>query len=244
MRTLKLTLEYDGTRYAGWQRQLGAPTIQAALERAVAAVTGEAPRVIGAGRTDAGVHALGQVAAVRTGSRIPVDRWPAALNAHLPDDIVVLAAEDAPESFHPRYDARSRTYRYVVLNRPLPSALLRHHSYHVPRPLDVTRMAQAFALLRGRHEFDAYRAVGSSPRTTWCTVLHTYVREDRGMVIFTIEADRFLRHMVRIMVGTLLRVGSGALPPDAVARLLEAKDNQPTGPTVPARGLFLVRVAY
>ena len=256
MRTLKLTLEYDGAAFCGWQRQRGsaaegAPSVQATLERALEEIAGEPARVVGAGRTDAGVHALGQVASLVTTSRIPVARFPAALNAHLPPDVRVVAAEDAPEGFHARYDATARTYRYEILNRPGPPALLRGLVHHVPEPLDVAAMQRAFAPFAGRHDFIAYRGVGSETRTTVCSLVLVSVDVADGAATFPharvrimITADRFLRHMVRMIAGTLIRVGLGRLPVEAPVEFLGDPDNRRTGPTAPAHGLYLVRVEY
>ncbi len=249
MRTIKLIVEYDGTSYCGWQRQSGsaaegAPSIQSTLEAAIRDVAGEPEAVMGAGRTDAGVHACGQVARVSTTSRIPADRLPAALNAHLPPDIRVLAAQEVPDGFHPRYDAVARTYRYDILNRPAPSALLRLRAYHVPEPLDTGAMDRALAAFLGRHDFTAYQGVGSSPRTAICTVHDAALTRTGDQLSLTITADRFLRHMVRILVGTLLRVGAGRLPSEAPGEFLADADNQRTGPTAPPHGLYLVRVDY
>jgi tRNA pseudouridine38-40 synthase len=249
MPTLRLVLEYDGTAYCGWQRQRGAaaggpPSIQATLERAVSAITGEATQVIGAGRTDAGAHALGQVAHLTTSSRIRADRFPRALNAHLPPDIRVLHAEDAPDGFHARYDAISRTYRYEILNRPAPSALLRHRAYHVAEALDVEAMQRALGPFTGRHDFAAYRGAGSPTRTTLCTVAGVRCVGRGARVRLTITADRFLRHMVRMIVGTLVRVGTGRLAEDAPGAYLGDADNRRTGPTAPPQGLYLVGVEY
>mgnify|MGYP001297515531 CR=1 FL=1 len=257
MRTLKLTVEYDGAGYCGWQRQRGSaaegsPSVQATLEGALAEVAGEPVPVIGAGRTDAGVHALGQVASLSTSSRIPAARFPAALNAHLPTDVRVVEAAEMPEGFHARYDAVARTYRYEILNRPGPSALLRGLAYHVPEPLDVGAMRTAAAPFAGRHDFVAYRGVGSPTRTTICAVSAVAVEtaEDGasdlayGRVRINITADRFLRHMVRMITGTLIRVGLGRLPVSAPGEFLADPDNRRTGPTAPAHGLYLVRVDY
>ncbi len=249
MRTLRLVVEYDGTGYCGWQRQRGSgasglPSVQATLEAAVQAVTGEAVKVVGAGRTDAGVHACGQVASLVTGSRIPAERFAPALNAHLPPDVRVLEAQEAPDGFHARYDAISRTYRYLILNRPAPSALLRHRAYHVPEPLDVEAMRQALAPFVGRQDFAAYRGVGSPTRTTVCTLLEADVAQAGSRISVTLTADRFLRHMVRMLVGTLVRVGTGRLPPEAPYEFLQDADTRRTGPTLPPHGLYLVRVDY
>jgi tRNA pseudouridine38-40 synthase len=258
MRTLKVAVEYDGTGYCGWQRQRGSaaagpPSVQATLERAIAEVAGEPVPVTGAGRTDAGVHALGQVASFATTSRIPAARFPAALNAHLPPDVRVVAAEDVPEGFHARYDAVARTYRYEILNRPGPPALLRGLVYHVPEPLDVGAMRRAAAPLAGSHDFVAYRGVGSPTRTTICRVGALAVSAADGdlaaggpgaRVSIVITADRFLRHMVRMITGTLIRVGLGRLSVEAPEAFLADPDNRRTGPTAPPHGLYLVRIDY
>jgi len=223
---------------------VGAASVQATLEAAVAAVAGERVAVIGAGRTDAGVHACGQVASLATTSQIPAGQIPAALNSHLPPDVRVVDARDAPDGFHARRDAIARTYRYVILNRPAPSALLRNRAYHVPDPLDVDAMRRALAPFIGPHDFAAYHGVGSDPRTTTCLVREAVWELERDRLALTITADRFLRHMVRMLVGTLLRVGRGRLDPAAPAVFLEDSDNRRTGPTAPAHGLYLVRVEY
>ncbi len=240
LRTLRLVVEYDGTPFAGWQRLPGRPTVQGELERAVFRVTGEKTAVVGAGRTDAGVHALGQVAHVRLRRRLPAARFPAALNAYLPDAIRVLAAEDADPGFHALRSATGRTYRYLVLNRPQPSAVLRHHAYHVPAPLDLEAMGAALAALRGRHDFRAFGRPG--PGGPVCDLRVAEVRRLGPLVVFTLEADRFLQHMVRRVVGTVLRVGAGALTPEEVVRLRE--EGGRGGPRAPARGVYLVRVLY
>lgn len=243
-RNVALTIEYDGAGFSGWQRQAHRPSVQGEIERAIRAVTREDVNLIGAGRTDAGVHALGQVANVHIRSRIRADRFPGALNAHLPATIRVLAAWDAPADFHARYSATGRIYRYAILNRPAPSAILRGHALHVPPPLDVQAMQDALAPLLGTHRFTAFRGVGSGERTTECTMRRAVVARRGDTILLTFEADRFLRHMVRLIVGTLLRVGQGKMPAAAVAQVLAAEDNRQAGPRVPPHGLFLVTVTY
>jgi tRNA pseudouridine38-40 synthase len=243
-RNIKVTLEYDGTPFAGWQRQRQRPSIQAAVEAALAALTGEPTTMVGAGRTDAGVHALGQVANFRTTSRVSVGRFPAALNAHLPPAIRVLHATEVEPTFHARFSATARTYRYVILNRKAPSAVLRLLAYHVPAALDLDAIAAALPALRGRHAFAAFRTVGSKEGTSECTMRTVEVMRRDSLIIFTFEADRFLRHMVRRLVGTLVLVGRGLLPPEAVGELLAGSRAYRAGPTAPAHGLFLVGITY
>lgn len=244
LRNIKLTIEYDGTGFSGWQRLSKERSIQGEIERAIRTVTSEKVNLIGAGRTDAGVHALGQVAHFLTAGRLSVERIPRALNAHLPEEIRVLGAEEVDASFHARYSATGRSYRYVILNRPAPSAILRHHAYHVTAPLDAEAMSAGLGHLRGPHSFTAFRAVGSSERTTWCDLRGADLARSGDMCLFTFEADRFLRHMVRLIVGTLLKVGVGKLAADAVREILEGEDNQRAGPRAPAHGLYLVKVDY
>jgi tRNA pseudouridine38-40 synthase len=247
-RTLRLLIEYDGTGYCGWQRQdtaiARAPSVQATLEAAAREITGEQVEVVGAGRTDAGVHAWGQAAHLVTSSRIPAARFPGALNAHLPWDIRVLEARDMPEGFHARFDGVARTYRYEVLNRPAPTALLRHRAHHVSEPLDLEAMGRALEMLLGRHDFAAYAGAGSAPKTTVCNIREASWRRSGDRIALEITADHFLRHMVRMLVGTLLRVGRGRLAADAPAAFLGDADNARTGPSAPAHGLYLVRVEY
>jgi tRNA pseudouridine38-40 synthase len=244
VRTLKLVVAYVGTRYAGWQRQPGKPSVQEELERAVAAVTGERTRVVGAGRTDAGVHALAQVAHFRTSSSVPAERFAAALNHYLPPDVAVRSAEEAPRDFHARRDARWRAYRYVIWNRPGRNPFLVNRALAWEGPLDVGRMQEAASLLLGRHDFASFCAAGSNPRTTDCT-LHRLRLVSRGpFLVVEAVADRFLRHMVRMLVGTLLEVGAGKREPAQIREVLASRDSQQAGPVVAAGGLYLVRVGY
>jgi len=244
VRNVKITIEYDGTTFFGWQRLTGRPTVQAALERAASRVTGEPVKIVGASRTDAGVHALGQVANFKTQSHLAAVRFPAALNAYLPETVRIVSAEDVDDRFHARFSATGRIYRYAILNRSAPSAILRNHAYHVATALVHDAMAAAAANLQGTHEFTAFRSAGSGERTTVCTLRRAAVARSGDMVICTFEADRFLRHMVRLMVGVLLRVGQGKLTAEAVETILSSGRNQKAGPRVPAHGLYLVSVLY
>jgi tRNA pseudouridine38-40 synthase len=244
MRRLALILEYDGTAYAGWQRQPSAPTIQGVLENTLASLVQASCPVVGAGRTDAGVHALGQVAHFATSSALPPGRMRDALNALLPSDIVVREAVEVVPDFHARRDARLRVYRYALLLRPRRSTLLRRYAHHVAVPLDLESMQAGAAALAGRHDFAAYRVTGTSTASMVCTVRAIRVERRGDLGILTIASDRFLRQMVRRIVGTLLMVGRGALSPEAVPAILQSRDNQRAGPPAPAHGLYLVRVVY
>ncbi len=245
MRTIRLTLEYDGTHFAGWQRQTQGRSVQGELERAIAALTQTPTRVVGAGRTDAGVHALGQVAHFRTESALAPERIAGALNALLPPDVSVRAAADAPAGFHARRSARFRLYRYLILRRPEPSALLRPYALHVRDRLDLEAMREALRRLEGDHDFRAFRALGTPTRTTRCVLALAALEEDRDdLLVLTFGANRFLRHMVRMIVGTILRVGKGTLDDGDVGGLLEGGSDRAAGPSAPAHGLYLIHVGY
>lgn len=243
-RRIALLLEYDGTQFAGWQRQPQARTVQAALEEALAALTQAACRVVGAGRTDAGVHALGQVAHFSTASALPASRMGDALNAMLPDDIVVRAARETGPTFHARYDARLRVYGYAMLTRTRPSVLLRRYALHVRDPIDLETMRSAAGALVGEHDFAAFRVVGSQTASTVCVVREVRIDVMGDLSIVTVRANRFLRQMVRRMVGTLLQVGRGRLPPEEMTAILQSRDGSRAGPPAPAHGLYMTGVAY
>jgi len=242
---IRLTLEYDGTRYHGWQRQKNALSIQEVIEQALARITGEAVRLIGSGRTDAGVHALGQVANFVTQSSVPLRAFLYGLNSLLPMDIAVLRAEEVPLNFHARYGALSKTYEYRILTRLVPSPLNRLHAWWISHTLDVAAMQQAAQFLPGEHDFLAFRAAGSRPgqavRQVREAVWHCLPGD---WLNFTITANGFLRGMVRSLVGTMVEIGKGKYPPDYLGEVLEQRDRRLAGPTAPPQGLFLVRVEY
>ena len=245
LRNIRLLLEYDGTRYHGWQRQMDAATIQGVVEAAVARLTGEAIALIGSGRTDAGVHALGQVANFRTQSAIPLQAFHKGLNSLLPRDIAVLSAAEAPPSFHARKSARAKTYEYRILNRETRSPLHRHHAWWIASPLNLAAMAGAAAALPGEHDFTAFRASGSDNHNPVRRVLAATWRDwPGGWLSFTITATGFLRGMVRSLVGTMAEVGRGKAPPTQLAELLTSGERRRAGPTAPPQGLYLVEVFY
>ncbi|UCE86477.1 MAG: tRNA pseudouridine(38-40) synthase TruA [Deltaproteobacteria bacterium] len=247
MQTFKLILEYDGTDFAGWQSQAaGRRTVQGVLEAAIARVCGARRiRLVGAGRTDAGVHAEGQVASVSLATRLLPEELARALNAVLPDDLAVVGLMAMPGAFHARRDAVSKLYRYRIWNGARRSALRARTAYAVPVPLDVAAMREAARALEGTHDFAGFQSTGSSATTTVRTLLRLDVCGAPGdEIAIEVEGTGFLRHMVRALVGTLLEVGSGKRPAESMSVLLAARDRGQAGPTAPARGLTLVRVDY
>lgn len=243
-RNIRLTVEYDGTDFSGWQRQPGFRTVQACLEQAVRAMTGESVLVRGAGRTDAGVHAAGQVANFRTSARIPGPGFLRGLNAHLPGDIAVIDLQDAAPDFDARLSARGKTYVYRIWNHLTRSPLLARSTWHCRAPLDLGRMRDTAGLFVGEHDFRAFRAADCERRTTRRILRRVDLRAQGVVLTVEIEGTAFLKNMVRILAGTLVAVGRGALSPEQVAALLESGDRTQAGPTAPARGLCLLRVHY
>jgi tRNA pseudouridine38-40 synthase len=244
-RNIRLLLEYDGTCYHGWQRQAEALTIQQVLEESLQRLTGEKTALIGSGRTDAGVHARGQVANFRIMSPIPLQAFHKGMNSLLPKDIAVLEAVEAEPSFHARKSARAKTYEYRILNRPTRAPLDRHRSWWVEAPLDLAAMAMAAGALPGEHDFTAFRASGSDNLNPVRRVLAAeWRRESGGWLIFTVTATGFLRGMVRSLVGTMAAVGRGQAPATVLSELLTSGARHLAGPTAPPQGLYLVEVFY
>jgi tRNA pseudouridine38-40 synthase len=243
---LRLVVEYDGTRYRGWQLQPDGPTIQGVLEQALATALREPVRVRVAGRTDAGVHACGQVVAVPV-SRVPDDLWRTtlSLNALTPPDIAIREVTLADDAFDPRRHARSRVYEYRLLTTRMPSAFWHRYAWHHPQPLDAGAMATAAGALLGEHDFAAFRAADADPvLSTVRRVLVSEVRRDGDLLVYRIEATAFLKHMVRSIVGTLVEIGRGERPVHALADVLASRDRRRAGETAPAHGLVLVLVRY
>jgi tRNA pseudouridine38-40 synthase len=241
---VKILLEYDGTCYHGWQRQKNALSIQEILEKAIYSITGERVNVIGAGRTDAGVHALGQVANFTTNTRIPVDKLPYAINSKLPEDIVVKHAEVVPESFHASRSAKAKIYIYSILNSKFASPLRRHYSYFFPLALDLDAMKNAAKHFLGSHDFSGFRATGSSAKTSVRSIDRLEVEKNRDMVTIKVEAKGFLYNMVRIISGTLLEVGIHKIHPDEIPEIIKSGDRNRAGRTLPPQGLCLMKVIY
>src|SRR5438552_2998788 len=232
-RNIRIVVEYDGTSLYGWQLQKDKPTVQGELQRAVQEIEGRKVLVIGSGRTDAGVHAEGQVANFHTHSPMPSRKWPEALNAHLPPDVAVIGAMEVPLAFHAQFAATSKIYRYRVLNRQVRGALERNRCHLVKAPLDVPKMREAAKILVGTHDFRSFGSEMSKKEKTVRTICSLDVSSSAPFVDFLVHGDGFLYNQVRSMVGTLLRVGLGSEPPEWVRTVLEAKDRSKAGANVP-----------
>jgi tRNA pseudouridine38-40 synthase len=254
MRTFKLTLSYDGTDFSGFQRQANARSVQAVLEAVLAGIEGKHVTVAGAGRTDAGVHALGQVASFRLSSAIAERDLFRALNATLPEDVRVLSSELAAPGFNARFSARSKTYRYRISNTPVMSPFQRRFAWHISRDLDVAAMSDAACGLLGEHDFACFQAAPSrsersKERTTTRTITRSGWTEEPlagggRLLDYEIAGTGFLKYMVRAVVGTLVEVGDGRRAPASLRDLLDSRDRSAAGPTAPPAGLYLVRVDY
>jgi tRNA pseudouridine38-40 synthase len=245
MRNIKLLIEYDGTNYQGWQVQPKGPTIQGILEEKLGLLTGRPVQLFGSGRTDSGVHALGQVAHFKTQSGMDLPTIQRALNSLLPPAIVIQKVEEVDEGFHARKHSKSKVYEYRILNRNLRSAFHRGYVWHIPQKLNLTEMKKATQSLIGDHDFSAFRTVGSPTRTTVRRVIRAEWKRGRdGLIRFEIEANGFLKQMVRSIVGTLVEIGKGRMKSEDLRKILNSKDRKEAGPTAPAQGLFLKEVRY
>ena len=245
MYNYKLTIQYDGTRYRGWQVQGNTDlTIQGKLEGVLSRLTGQLVEVHGSGRTDAGVHALGQVANVKLPHPVEPSELLGELNRYLPADIGVIAAEPAPERFHARLNARSKTYRYRIWNSAIPNVLERSYLYVLPEPLDVAAMKRAAADLVGTHDFRSFCGLKRFKKSTVRTITDIAITQDGAEMRLEFTGNGFLMRMVRILAGTLVEVGLGQRAADAMPAVLAAQDRAAAGPALPAQGLALVRVEY
>ena len=244
MQRIAVGVEYDGTRYAGWQRQAGVPTIQAVVERALGAVADHPVAAICGGRTDAGVHALGQVAHFDTPARRGMRGWTLGANTHLPPDVALLWAAEVPGDFHARYSALARTYRYVVQNRTVRPALARNRACWVHQPLDESAMHEAAQCLVGEHDFSAFRAAECQSRTAIRRLDRIAVHRSDDVVLIDVTANAFLHHMVRNIAGTLIEIGRGERRPAWVGEALASRDRRVAGMTAPPGGLYFLRIDY
>ncbi|TAK07998.1 MAG: tRNA pseudouridine(38-40) synthase TruA [Candidatus Manganitrophaceae bacterium] len=243
-RLIKLTLEYDGTDYHGWQIQPRLTTIQGTIEKALRQLTGKPIRISGAGRTDAGVHAFGQVAHFAPPVPFDPETWVRGLNALLPGDISVQSAEEVPASFHARFSAKKKTYAYFIYNSPRRSPLRRRTAWHVFQALDLSKMRRASRLLTGHHDFTSLCAAGSETEDRIVDLEKIEIRKTDSEIKITFQAPRFLQHMVRNLVGLLVEVGRGRRAVSEISGILEGRDRRLAGPTAPPQGLFLMRIAY
>lgn len=245
MPNFKITIEYDGTAYHGWQRQAEDRTIQGEIENALMTMTGDSVTVIGSGRTDAGVHALNQVANFRCDTSLTPEVFIKGLNSLLPEDIVITSCKVVPEKFHARYDAKSKVYHYRILNQLIPAAISRQYAWHIRKKLDLSAMQEALRCIIGSHDFKSFEGSGS-PRadTVRCIINADLIITDGDYMVLMIEGDGFLKFMVRNIVGTLVDVGLGKITPDDFKRVLVSKDRNLAGITAPAHGLFLMDVKY
>lgn len=244
MRNVRARIAYDGSRFFGWQRQAGFPTVQEALEEALAGLVGEATTVHGSGRTDTGVHALGQVASFHVETRLSDERLLFALNAHLPEGVVVTALETCDPGFHAQRDALRKRYAYRVTTTRFRPAFGEAFTHWTPDPLDLAAMRRAAAHLRGRRDFSALANAGSPRRSNVRNLSAVHVLGRRDTLWFVLQSDGFLYNMVRTIAGTLLDVGRGRLDPAAIPAILAEGDRTAAGPTAPPNGLFLVSVGY
>ncbi len=244
MRNIKLTIEYDGTNYHGWQIQPNGITVQEVIQNALAALTKTQAQIIGAGRTDTGVHAAGQVANFFTDSKMSSGSIQKALNSLLPEDVVITEIQDVSPDFHARFSALSRTYQYTILNREFPSAFLGNTAYFLPRPIHVERIDDICRALIGKKDFSSFQRSGSERINPICEVFGASCWRDADLVYFQIEADAFLRGMVRAIIGTALKLQETPDKINQFQKILDAKDRSVAGPSAPAHGLSLIAVKY
>lgn len=244
MKRVKLTVAYDGTNYCGWQVQPNGITVQEVLNQCLSEFTGENIETIGASRTDAGVHALGNVAVFDTEMRMPGDKFSFALNQRLPEDIRIQKSEEVDADFHPLYVKSQKTYEYRILNCRFPIPTERFYSHFTYIPLDVDKMKEAASYLIGEHDFKSFCGTGAQVKTTVRTVKEIQIEKSRDRITIRITGEGFLYNMVRIIAGTLMDIGGGLYPPEKMKEILEAKDRKKAGPTAPARGLTLMKIQY
>ena len=242
---VKLIIEYDGTNYAGWQSQNNAVGVQQKIEAAFFRLTGRQTAVTGAGRTDSGVHALGQCAHADVETTIPAEKLCYALNAILPDDIRIRESTEVSEDFHARRSAKGKHYRYTIFNAPQACAIERDYRAHIRYPLDVEKMREAAGYIKGEHDFKCFQAAGSTPvKTTVRTITALEIKKQGDVITIDVFGTGFLYNMVRIIAGTLIEVGSGKKSPGSLEEIINSKNRDNAGPTAPAKGLTLVKVFY
>lgn len=245
MKNIKLVIEYDGKDYNGWQKQPNKLNIQGEIERAIEEITGEEKiDLIASGRTDAGVHAFGQIANFKTNTKIPVEKLPIAINSKLKKSVVIKSAEKVDERFHSRYNCKEKTYRYVINNSTQGSAIYRNLEYHFPIKLNVEKMQEAIKYFEGEHDFKAFKSSGTSGKNSVRTIYKAEIKQDGEHINIELTGNGFLYNMVRIIAGTLVDVGTGKIKPEDIPDIINSGDRTKAGKTLPAHGLFLVEVKY
>ncbi len=245
MRNIKITIEYDGKNFPGWQSQPGKVSIQTEIEKAIYEITGEEVDLIASGRTDAGVHALGQVANFHTNTKIEISKIPYAINSKLPNSIVVKDAVEVDERFHARYNCKLKTYRYIINNNEFPSALNRYREFHLPYKLNYADMEKAIKYFEGEHDFKAFKSSGgNAKKTTIRTLTDCNIKKEDGRIYIELTGNGFLYNMVRIISGTILDVGLGKIKADDIPEIINSGIRERAGRTLPPHGLYLVKVNY
>ncbi len=244
MRNIKLIIEYDGKDFNGWQKQPDKLNIQGEIERAIKDITGEEVDLIASGRTDAGVHALGQIANFKTNSNISIEKVPIALNTKLKRSVRIIEAEEVEERFHSRYNCKRKTYRYIINNSENGTAIYRSLQYNFPEKLDESKMNEAIQYFVGEHDFKGFKASGTSSKSSVRTVYYGKVERSGDLVIIEVTGNGFLYNMVRIIAGTLIEVGLGKIKPEEIKEIINSKDRTRAGKTLPPQGLYLVNVEY
>ena len=245
MRNIKLVIEYDGKEFNGWQKQPTKLNIQGEIERAIKQITGEEVDLTASGRTDAGVHALGQVANFKTNSNIPIEKIPIALNSNLKKSIVIKSAEEVEERFHSRLNCKRKTYRYIINNSKYGTAIYRNLETHIPMKLDIQKMQEAVKYFEGEHDFKAFKASGTSSKSSVRTIYKAEVIEAGNERIYIeLTGNGFLYNMVRIISGTLVEVGLGKIEPNEIKTIIDSQKRENAGKTLPPQGLYLIKVEY
>ena len=244
MRNIKLTIEYDGKDFNGWQKQPNKLNIQGEIERAIEVITKEKIELSASGRTDAGVHAIGQVANFKTNSNLPIEKFPIAINTNLKKAIRIKKAEEVDTDFHSRYNCKEKTYMYVINNSKIESAIYRNLEYNITTPLDIEKMKTAIKFFEGEHDFKAFKSSGTSSKSSVRTIYEAKVIKENEKIKIFLTGNGFLYNMVRIISGTLVEVGLGKISPEEIKEIIESKDRKRAGKTLPPQGLYLLEVKY
>ena len=244
MRNIKLTIEYDGKDFNGWQKQPTKLNIQGEIERAIETITGERIELIASGRTDAGVHALGQIANFKTNSTIPIEKFPVAINSKLKKSVRIQKAEEVEERFHSRYNCKQKTYRYIINNSEQGTAIYRNLEYYIPMKLNIKEMKKAIKYFEGEHDFSGFKASGTSSKSSVRKIYKTEIKQEGERILIELTGNGFLYNMVRIIAGTLVDVGLGKIKAEEIPEIINSKDRTRAGKTLPPYALYLVNVEY